>query len=343
VKALLLSDVGRLEYVEVPSPELGPNDVLVRVKACGICGSDVHGMDGSTGRRIPPLVMGHEAAGMVHAVGASVTGWRTGERVTFDSTINCGACPYCQQGFVNLCDDRKVLGVSSTEYRRQGAFAEYVAVPERTLYRLPDSVSFVEAAMIEPLAVAAHAVSRTQLKPEDTVIVIGCGVIGLLLVQLLRAAGCERILAVDVDDYRLARALEMGAAAAYRSDRAGIEDAIRDGSSGEGADIAFEAVGLRSSVQIAISSLRKGGVVILVGNLERTVDLPLQAVVTRQLSLLGSAASAGEYPACIDLIRSRAVDVGEIVSAVAPLSDGPAWFERLRRGSEPLLKVMLEP
>ncbi len=343
MKALLLSDVGRLEYVELPDPELGPHDVLVRVKACGICGSDLHGIDGSSGRRIPPLIMGHEAAGIIAAVGGAVSRWLPGARVTFDSTISCGECSYCQTGLVNLCDKRRVLGVSSDEYRRQGAFAEYVAVPHHLLYRLPESVSFVEAAMVEPLAVAAHAVSRAQVGPDGTVLIVGCGVIGLLIVQLLRAAGCQRILVVDVDDYRLERALGMGAVAAFRSDRDGVEDAIRDWTSGQGAELAYEAVGLRSSVELTIACLRKGGVAVLIGNLERTVDLPLQTVVTRQLSLLGSVASAGEYPACLDLIAARAIDVGAIVSVVAPLSEGASWFERLHRGDEPLLKVVLEP
>jgi L-iditol 2-dehydrogenase len=343
VKALLLADGGRLEYVELPDPEIGPHDVLVRVKACGICGSDVHGIDGSSGRRIPPLIMGHEAAGLVAAVGSAVPRWRPGARVTFDSTISCGECSYCQTGLVNLCDNRRVLGVSTNEYRRHGAFADYVAVPHHILYRLPESVSFVEAAMTEPLTVAAHAVSRARPGPSETALVVGCGVIGLLVVQLLRAAGCQRILVVDVDDYRLETALGMGAEAAFKADRAGVEDEIRARTSGQGAGVVYEAVGLRSSVDLALACLRKGGVAILIGNLEQRVDLPLQAVVTRQLSLLGTAASAGEYPACLDLIASRTIDVGSVVSVVAPLSEGASWFERLRRGGQPLLRVVLEP
>ena len=129
------------------------------MRACGICGSDVHGMDGSTGRRIPPLIMGHEAAGEIAEVGAGVSGWKPGDRVTFDSTIYCGRCWHCLRGEVNLCDERRVLGVSCAEYRRDGAFAEFVAVPERILYRLPDDLSFEQAAMVEAVSVAVHAVA----------------------------------------------------------------------------------------------------------------------------------------------------------------------------------------
>ena len=126
-----------LELADMPKPEIGAGDVLVRVKACGICGSDVHGFDGSSGRRIPPLVMGHEAAGIVAETGASVRGLREGDRVTFDSTVSCGACFYCRRGDINLCDNRQVLGVSCGEYRRHGAFAEFVAIPQHIAYRVP--------------------------------------------------------------------------------------------------------------------------------------------------------------------------------------------------------------
>ena len=149
MKALLLTEYMNLQVTELAEPEIGAADVLVRVRACGICGSDVHGLDGRTGRRIPPLVMGHEAAGTIEAIGRDVRGWRAGDRVTFDSTISCGECYYCQRGEINLCDRREVLGVSCGDYRRHGAFAEYVAVPARILYRLPGGLPFEHAAMIE--------------------------------------------------------------------------------------------------------------------------------------------------------------------------------------------------
>src|SRR5271170_4953246 len=131
--ALLLTQYMNLEMVQMAEPEIGPDDILVRVRACGICGSDVHGMDGSTGRRIPPLIMGHEAAGEIAEAGAEVKGWKASDRVTFDSTIYCGRCWHCLRGEPNLCDKRSVLGVSCAEFRRDGAFAEYVAVPARVL------------------------------------------------------------------------------------------------------------------------------------------------------------------------------------------------------------------
>src|SRR5580692_9550478 len=164
MKALLLSKYRHLEITDVPTPRPGPDEVLVRVAACGICGSDVHGYDGSSGRRIPPLIMGHEAAGVIRIVGKEVKRFKPGDRVTFDSTISCGACFYCTAGTVNLCEKRQVLGVSCGEYRRHVAFAEYVAVPERIVYALPDELPFAQAAMIGAVSIAVHAAKITEIQ-----------------------------------------------------------------------------------------------------------------------------------------------------------------------------------
>ncbi len=343
MKALVLKEYGRLEVEEVARPAPGRDEVLVRVRACGICGSDVHGMDGSTGRRIPPIIMGHEGAGEVAGVGESVTGWKAGDRVTFDSTVYCGRCWHCLRGEVNLCDERRVLGVSCAEFRRDGAFAEYVAVPARILYRLPDGLSFEKAAMVEAVSVAAHAVRRTPLAAGASVVVLGAGMIGLLVIQVLRAAGFARVIAVDLDDGRLELARRLGATAAIRAGSPGLAAGVRALCGGRGADAVFEVVGLASTVASAVECARKGGSVTLVGNAEPRVDLPLQSVVTRQVTLIGSCASAGEYPECLELIASGGVNVTEFISASAPLGDGASWFARLRAGEKGLMKVILTP
>src|SRR3982750_2456147 len=203
MKALVLEDYKRFAYEEVPTPTPGEREVLVSVKACGICGSDVHGMDGSTGRRLPPIVMGHEAAGVVERAGANVRDLKAGDRVTFDSTIYCGHCAFCARGDVNLCDNRMVLGVSPGEYRRHGAFAEFVSVPRRIVYRLPDSLSFEQAALIEAASVAVHAALLTPVRLGDTGCVAGSGMIGVLTVQALRAAGCANVIVIDPVESRL--------------------------------------------------------------------------------------------------------------------------------------------
>lgn len=343
MQALVLTDKKQFELQSLPTPTPGPDEVLIAVRACGICGSDVHGMDGSTGRRRPPIVMGHEAAGVIAGLGANVTGWRTGDRVTFDSTISCGHCPHCRRGEVNLCDHRRVLGVSCEEYRQAGAFADYVVVPARILYRLPDALSFEEAALIEPFTIAFHAVRRHPVRLNDSALIIGCGMIGLALLQTTRLAGFGRIVAVDTAADRLRQAKELGADDIVNSAEGDALATLLRLTEGRGFDHAFEAVGIAPTVDLAVRAARKGGAVTLVGNVTPSVPMPLQLVVTRELSLAGSCASAGEYPACLDLMARGALSAKPLLSAVAPLREGASWFDRLYRREPGLLKVILAP
>jgi len=343
MKALVLKEYLKFAYEEVPKPLYEPTEVLVAVEACGICGSDVHGMDGSTGRRRPPIIMGHEAAGRIVAVGSKVTAWNDGDRVTFDSTIYCGVCEYCSRGEVNLCNQRRVLGVSCEDYRQHGAFAEYVAVPQHILYRLPDGLPFEHAALIEPFTIALHAVRRAAVRENDVAVVIGCGMIGLAVIQLARQTGFRRVIAVDVAPEKLALARQLGAHEVIPSASVDALQEIQRLTGGVGADRAFEAVGVGATVDLAVRCVRKGGVVTLVGNLAPKVEFPLQVVVTRELSIQGTCASAGEYQACLDLMATRRIDPTPLLSAVAPLAEGAQWFDRLYRKEPGLLKVILKP
>lgn len=343
MKALLLEEYNRLVYREVPPPRLEEGEVLVRVRACGICGSDVHGLDGSTGRRIPPIIMGHEAAGEILELGEGVQGWQVGDRVTFDCVIHCGRCYYCARGMPNLCDHRRWMGVSLPSFRKDGAFAEYVAVPQQILHRLPEGLAFQRAALMEALSVAFHAVARTPPALNDTAVVIGAGVIGLLLIQLLRRAGCGQIVAVDLDAQRLKLACDLGADRGLRSGVDDVPAEVARLTAGRGADVGFEAVGLSATLEMAIASLRKGGRLCLVGNFAPVVEFPLQEVVVRQLSLYGTTNAAGEQESCLEMLASGAVEVEALISAVAPLSEGARWFERLYRREPGLMKVILTP
>jgi L-iditol 2-dehydrogenase len=283
-----------------------------------------------------------EAAGRIAKLGMGVTGLAEGDRVTFDSTIYCGACGYCKRGDVNLCDHRQVLGVSCGDYSRAGAFAEFVTVPARVVYKLPESISFAEAAMLEAVAVAIHGVSLAEISEESTALVVGAGTIGVLILQALRARGCKRVFVSDVDATRLKMAKDLGATETLLAD-ADVVAHILQRTGGVGVDVAMEAVGRNETVNAAIASVRKGGTVVLVGNISPEATLPLQKVVTRQIRLQGSCASAGEYPEAIQLMASGAIRVKPLITAIAPLADGPKWFARLHAREPNLLKVVLTP
>jgi len=345
MKALLLTAPSKLELVDFPEPAPAADEVVVRIRACGICGSDIHGWDGSTGRRRTPLIMGHEASGEIVATGPQVKTWRAGDRVTFDSTISCGTCRFCTSGQINLCENRRVVGVSPAEYKQHGAFAERLALPDRILYRLPDNLPFEQAAMVEPVSIAVHAVQRTKIAPGSTAVVIGSGMIGLLVIQALRWAGATQVVAVDLADNRLALARQLGATHTVNSGRADVAAEVARITGGLGADTAFEVVGFTPTVNLALAVLKRGGTCVLVGNLSpQTQDFPLQAVVTKEITLLGSCASAGEYPLCLDLIARGVIDVRPMIETVAPLADGATWFERLSaRDGGKYMKVILQP
>jgi L-iditol 2-dehydrogenase len=287
--------------------------------------------------------MGHEAAGIVVSVGSDVHSVSPGDRVTFDSTVYCSKCEFCLRGEINLCENRQVVGVSCGEYRRPGAFAEYIAVPEYILYRLPPSLSFADAAMVEAVSVALHAVKLSRIEGGETVLVIGAGMIGLLVLQAALVAGCARVFVADVDASRLKMALALGAEQVLNVSEADLIDEILRFTGGRGADVVLEAVGRSETVATAIDCVRKGGTVTLIGNIASQVSIPLQKVVTRQLRLQGSCASAGEYPEAMQLVSSGRIKVAPLISAIAPLGDGPMWFERLYSREPNLMKIILDP
>jgi len=344
MKALLMEEYKKLRFTDFPDPKVEEShDMLVRIKAVAICGSDVHGFDGSTGRRRPPIVMGHEAAGEIVETGDAVRSFKKGDRITFDSTIYCGQCFYCRNGMVNLCDNRMVLGVSCDEYRRHGAFAEYVVIPDHIAVPLPADLSYEEAACTEPVGVAAHAVRMTPITLNDTVAVVGSGLIGNLAIQILKASIAGKIIALDTDPSRREVAKSFGVDAALDPAEKDLNKKINELTGGRGIDRVIEAVGATAPIKTAISIVRKGGSVTLVGNVSPTVEIPLQAVVSRQISLQGSCAISGEYPIALDLMARKKINVKALLSATAPLSEGELWMNRLYNREGNLLKVVLIP
>jgi L-iditol 2-dehydrogenase len=263
--------------------------------------------------------------------------------VTFDSTVYCGICSFCRAGEVNLCDDRQVVGVSCGEYSRAGAFAEYASLPERIVYKLPNDLSFAQAAMLEAVSVALHAVAVSKLDGGETALVIGAGMIGLLTLQAARAAGCSRVFVADIDVTRLKSATELGADETLLLSGAELTKEILRLTQGRGVDVVLEAVGRNETIATAIDAVKKGGTVTLIGNITPQVNLPLQKVVSRQIRLQGSCASCGEYPEAMDLMVSGKIRVDALITAVAPLSDGPSWFDRLHAGEPNLMKIVLDP
>lgn len=282
MRALVYKGPGELALEMRPVPEIGENEVLIRVESCGICGSDVAGYLGKTGRRIPPMVMGHEFAGTIVGLGGQVHSLQIGQRVTAQPIRFCGECSYCRQGKTSLCTNQSMLGVLDTD----GAMAEYVKADAKQIVILPDEVSFDVGALAEPFAVAYSSVMKAEVTGKD-VAVVGNGTIGLMIIAALRLRGAGRIYAMDLDPDKRSSALQMGADVAFDPrDEGAFADMIRE--TNGGVDVAFEAVGASASVASAMDSLKKAGVAVWVGNMMPSIELKMQQIVTRELQVRGN-------------------------------------------------------
>ncbi|MBN2593656.1 MAG: galactitol-1-phosphate 5-dehydrogenase [Sedimentisphaerales bacterium] len=343
MKALIYTRPYTFECSDFPDSVAGDDDVLIRVKACGICGSDVHGFTGKTGRRIPPLIMGHEAAGIVEGLGKNVSGFEKGDRVCFDSTVYCNKCESCRAGLFNRCDERQVLGVSVPAFKRHGAFAEFVAVPWWIVSKIPNELSFVNAALLEPASIGTHAANRAPISDSDTVVVIGAGTIGLFILQAARLRGAAKVIAVDVNEFRLDLAKQIGADKLINPLKTELSEAILLETEGKGANVTLEAVGYAKTFADAVSVTRMGGYIVAVGNLQKKAEFDLQQLVAKEHTFIGSYASSGEFRDCIELVASGKINVEPLISDVLPLEQGPDAFDRLLKAEENLLKIVLEP
>lgn len=338
MRSLVFIGPGEMALQERPDPHPAGGEVVVAVRAAGICGSDVHGYLGSTGRRRPGVVMGHEAAGDVVEVGEGVTTVKPGDRVALRSILPCGVCDRCRRGQPNICTDRRGLGMQF-----DGAYADRIVVPEQMLLLMPDTLSYSDGALIEPLAVAMHAVNRTPFDLMDFVVVIGAGAIGLLTLLAARLRGAGSIVVTDRNEHRLAMARSLGADQAINVDIADPVTIVRNATGGRGADAVFEAVGISATVAQSLATARSGGQVTWIGNSLPTVELSMQELVTRELTLRGAYAFNEEFDQAADAIAAGWIDVRRLVERTAPLDLGPDLFRQLGAAELDDVKVILVP
>ncbi len=327
MQALVFTDIRKMELQNVARPQISaPDDVLIRVRAVGVCGSDLHGYTGQTGRRIPPMIMGHEASGVVEEVGPAVTNVKPGDRVAVLPVVFCGQCAPCKEGKASLCTNRRLLGVG----KGLGAYAEWLVWSARSTYRIPDNVSFEQAAFAEPMGVCLHALRLANIKPYDNVALVGSGPIGLLTLAILRTLGPRHIFVSDVSDDRLAVARSLGANVTInpsREDARAVVDAHTDGL---GADVSIEAVGVSVTAQAAIDLTKNGGTVVWIGNNQKRIEIDMQSVVTRELRVQGSyAMNDVDFTRALAMIADGAVDVQPLISRRAELAEGENLFDEL--------------
>ena len=338
MRALVYDGPERLHLEERAEPEPGPGEVVVAVHASGICGSDVHGYLGTTRRRRPGVVMGHEAAGVVTLVGEEVDSVVPWAHVALRSILPCGTCDQCRRGRSNVCADRRGLGM-----HLDGAYADAVVLPADAVVPLPDDLAFEEAALIEPLAVAMHAVEITSFARGDSVAIVGAGPIGLLTLLAVRLRGAGRVLVTDRSEHRLGVARALGATETFDVTRADAVRGILDATGGMGADVVFEAVGSTPTVDQSVRVARLGGLVTWIGNSDPRGELGMQDVVTKELTLRGAYGYVDELDLAARAIADRRVDVRPLIERRAPLEDAVQLFADMAHGRVDAVKVVLTP
>jgi len=319
-----------LEIQDIPVPEPGPNEVLVKVAACGVCHTDLHYIDhGTPTFKPPPIILGHEASGIVAGWGTEVTEWSEGDRVLLPSIFTCGTCAACRIGRDNVCHNLIMLG-----NHVDGAYAEYVLAPSQSAFALPEEIPLEEGAIIaDATTTPYHAVVvRGQVSPGDQVVVFGCGGIGANVVQVAAVLGA-RVVAVDISEEKLEWARKLGAAETIDpSGEERIEKLVRK-LTGGGADVAFECVGTPATQEQAFASTRNGGRLVMVGYSPKPMKLNSGRVMFREMEVVGSlGCRSADYPRVIEMVRRGKLRVADLVTARYALEDINEAMEGLRAG-----------
>lgn len=330
----------RLESITVP--KLGPDEVLVNIKACGICGSDIHIVyEGVTPTAYLPITLGHEPAGVIVEVGSEVERWKVGERVTVNPFVTCGKCVNCLSGDSQICLSRRVIGI-----HMEGGLAEFLKAPSKNLVHLPDPIPFDQGGIaVDAVATPFHAITkRGVLKVGESVAVFGCGGLGIHGVQIAKICGASLVIAIDTIDSSLERAKKVGADEVINSKKEGSVQKIKEMTRGMGADLVLEFIGLKETIEQAIGSARTGGRVVVVGLGPETISLPPpSAFVRSELSFLGSyGSSTAEIQSVIDLVANAKLNLSESITERFSLEEVNKGLEHLYKKIGNPIRIVIE-
>ena len=338
-KAALLMENRKIKIADSPMPEMKSGYVKVKVEYCGVCGSDVHFY--SFGEPefpdVYPFILGHEFAGTVVETADDVTELKVGDRVCVEPGTYCGKCEWCRKGKYNLCKNMEFLSAPRT----LGAMREYITHPAELCFKLPENVSTLEGALVEPLAVGMSSVIRSGIHVGDSAVVLGTGCIGLVTVMALKAAGVTDITAVDLFDIRLDKALQLGASRVINTkDKDSVSEILKY-YGGIGPDYVFETAGSRYTAESAVYICKKGGIIMQVGNVTGETSLNLQRMCDKELTLMTNFRYRNVYPVCIEAISAGRIHVKDIISEIYPLENAMQAFEDCINNKQSMVKAVL--
>lgn len=329
----------KMQIVDVPDINPKMKEVKIAPKYVGICGSDVHGFLGITGRRTPPMIMGHEVSGLVLEVGSSVTEFKPGDRVTIQPILNCGYCEYCEKGLINICPNRNFLGTME----ENGALVDSICVDKKNVILLPNGIDTIEGAMIEPLAVAYRAINQAMPIEGKTVMISGAGTIGLMILMLARYYNAGKTIILDLNNSRLDLARQIGADITINPSTQDIEEKLGEYNCLNTVDITIEAVGVTSTAQQTVDYVRNKGTVIWVGNSAQMITINMQSIVTREITIKGTYVyNEQDFLESIQLLAAKSIDVKQLISMIIPLEKASEMFNSLSSNAGDLIKVIIE-
>lgn len=339
MKAAILREAGVFDIKNVSQPEIEANEVLIKVMACGICGSDLHAYKGLSPDIRPPIILGHEFSGNVVEKGKNVKNVKIGDRVCVEPLSTCGDCYFCKKGEYNRC---LYLGLIGCQFN--GAFAEYCSINEKWLHKLPKNISYEEGAMMEPLAVAVHNIDRYDIKSRGTAVVFGAGTVGNLVMQVLKNKGISKVIVVDLVDWRLDLARKLGADITLNPNNKNVVSEVLNITGGIGVDVVFEAAGNNKVLNQAIKIVRKGGEIILIGVYEDPiVKFNIMDIIFTELTLKGSAIYCNDFETAIQLVSQGKVNLKPLISNVLSLDEIGLAFESAIKKVEQTLKILVKP
>ena len=336
-----LVDKGKIEMTTGKVPVPTAHDVLIKVKHCGICGSDIHNfLEGGTGKRLIqfPFVLGHEFAGEVIEVGEAVKNLVPGDRVCVEPGVACGECMYCKSGRYNLCDNMRFMSA----YPNRGSMQDYVTFPAKNCFKLPDHLTTVEGALIEPLAVGLHAANRGNVNFGDTVVILGSGCIGIMTLLACKAKGATQIIAVDIFDQRLQKAKELGATYIINSKTEDVTAKVTALTGSRMADVVFETAGRPETFLMAAEATRRGGTLVTVGNISEPTNQKLVEINMKEIDIKCVFRYANVFPLALELIASGQIDITAIAPNIFPFDETPKAFDYAVHNGASVLKCILE-
>ncbi|MBD3186373.1 alcohol dehydrogenase catalytic domain-containing protein [Candidatus Bathyarchaeota archaeon] len=340
MKGIVIKSKHDLECTELANPDVSEQEVLVQVKASGICGTDVHVYEGEVPLAKLPVVPGHEFCGVVLETGKNVQDISPGDRVAVEPNLFCGKCHFCRNAKKHFCRNWGAVGLT-----RDGGFAELAAVPDQAIYKMPDSISYSLGAFFEPLACVLHGIERSGARAGDAVVVQGSGSIGLLFIQALRVMGMRSIFSIDIDDTKLTLARKLGATETINPGKESARDAVMALTDGLGAGIVIDAAGVEQSLNQSFDLVKDTGTIVIFGVPAEKMRLPVKMydIYRRELRVVGSFTNPYTNEQALNLLSTGRIHVDDIITDIIPLTDVEQALVDIREGSRSITKVQIKP